>query len=335
MLSALSPRERFRRQDSATWLSCLVVLLALMSWPSAAVRPAAAQAMAPHEGFGDLVEKIAPAVVNVSTRKGVAAGSAQPDTPMPQVPPGSPFEEFFKEFFDRDRSQPEQQRRSFSLGSGFVIDASGFVVTNNHVIADADEITVIFNDESEYPAKLIGTDTQDRSGSAQDRAAGTVPVRRVGGQRRGARRRLDGRDRQSIRPRLDGHGRDRLRTRPRHPRGALRRLLPDRRADQSRQFRRPQLHARRQGVRRQHRHLLAVRRQRRDRLRHSRQSGQAGHRQPDPLGQGRSWLARGAHPERDRRDRGRAGPATRPTGRWSPASRPADRRPRRTSSPAT
>ena len=80
---------------------------------------------------------------------------------MPQFPPGSPFEEFFKEFFDRDQQRSEQQpRRSFSLGSGFVIDASGFVVTNNHVIADADEITVIFNDESEYPAKLIGTDTK-------------------------------------------------------------------------------------------------------------------------------------------------------------------------------
>src|SRR4249920_2815558 len=121
MLSALSPRERLRRQDSATWLSCLVVLLALTFGPPTAVKPAAAQAMAPHEGFGDLVEKIAPSVVNVSTRKSTATGAAQPETPVPQVPPGSPFEEFFKEFFDRDHSQREQQRRSFSLGSGFVI----------------------------------------------------------------------------------------------------------------------------------------------------------------------------------------------------------------------
>ena len=72
-------------------------------------------------GFGDLVSRIAPAVVNISTRKDVAT-QAQPDTPpMPQFPPGSPFEEFFKEFFDRDKQQQEQQpRRSFSLGSGFV-----------------------------------------------------------------------------------------------------------------------------------------------------------------------------------------------------------------------
>ena len=124
--------------------------------------PAAfAQKFAPSDGFGDLVARISPAVVNVSTRKDVAA-EGQTDMPaMPQFPPGSPFEEFFKEFFDRDKQQQEQQpRRSFSLGSGFVIDASGFVVTNNHVIADADEITVIFSDESEYPAKLIGTDSK-------------------------------------------------------------------------------------------------------------------------------------------------------------------------------
>ena len=100
-------------------------------------------------------------MVNVSTRKDVAAEATPDAPPMPQFPPGSPFEEFFKEFFDRDKQQQEQQpRRSFSLGSGFVIDAAGFVVTNNHVIADADEITVIFSDDIEYPAKLIGTDTK-------------------------------------------------------------------------------------------------------------------------------------------------------------------------------
>ena len=149
MLSALSPREM--PSHSATWLPGAGVLPAVLSGACSrwrARRPVA-QRMAPAEGFGDLVAQIAPAVVNISTRKDVAA-EAQPESPpMPQFPPGSPFEEFFKEFFDRDRSQQEQQpRRSFSLGSGFVIDPSGFVVTNNHVIADADEITVIFNDES-------------------------------------------------------------------------------------------------------------------------------------------------------------------------------------------
>ena len=80
---------------------------------------------------------------------------------MPQFPPGSPFEEFFKEFFDRERGPEDPSpRRNFSLGSGFVIDPGGFVVTNNHVISEADEITVIFSDESEYPAKLIGRDSK-------------------------------------------------------------------------------------------------------------------------------------------------------------------------------
>lgn len=124
-------------------------------------QPARAQQKAPPEGFADLVERVAPAVVNISTRKSVGGPGEQPDVPMPQFPPGSPFEEFFKEFFERDRPrEPQTPRRNFSLGSGFVIDPSGFVVTNNHVIADADEITVVFNDDSEYPAKLIGRDTK-------------------------------------------------------------------------------------------------------------------------------------------------------------------------------
>ena len=162
MLTALSPRGTIFRHVAAGTarraVGALMVALLLVGGSAQAVR---AQRAAPIEGFGDLVEKIAPAVVNISTRKGVAT-PAQPEQPgMPQFPPGSPFEEFFKDFFERDRSQQEQPtRRSFSLGSGFVIDPSGFVVTNNHVIADADEITVIFNDESEYPAKLIGTDSK-------------------------------------------------------------------------------------------------------------------------------------------------------------------------------
>src|SRR3954447_12119763 len=118
--------------------------------------------------FADLVTRVAPAVVNVATRKDVgprAGGDEeeqqqQPD--IPQFPPGSPFEEFFKDFFNRDKNkgQEQQQRRAFSLGSGFVIDPRGFVVTNNHVIADSDEISVSFSNERDYPAKLIGRDTK-------------------------------------------------------------------------------------------------------------------------------------------------------------------------------
>src|SRR3546814_16157821 len=78
---------------------------------------------------------------------------------MPQFPPGSPFEEFFKDFFERNGgNQPQQPRRAQSLGSGFLISSDGIVVTNNHVIADADEITVRLYDDREFPAKLLGTD---------------------------------------------------------------------------------------------------------------------------------------------------------------------------------
>ena len=85
---------------------------------------------------------------------------------MPQLPPGSPFEEFFDEFFKNRRGQNGQgggaqtPRRVNSLGSGFIIDASGLVVTNNHVIADADEISVILNDGTTLKAEIVGRDTK-------------------------------------------------------------------------------------------------------------------------------------------------------------------------------
>ncbi len=140
-----------RRRGAA--LRAAAFLLALVLAPARPIE--AAQAGPP--GFADLVAKVAPAVVNIATRK---VASARPEGPsFPQIPPGSPFEEFFKEFFDRDREQQQQQqRRSFSLGSGFIIDPEGYVVTNNHVIADADEISVVFNDDKEIPAKVVGRD---------------------------------------------------------------------------------------------------------------------------------------------------------------------------------
>jgi serine protease Do len=88
--------------------------------------------------------------VNISTTTIVSEG---PGMDMPQFPPGSPFEEFFKNFGDENR-----QRRASSLGSGFIIDAEGIVVTNFHVIENAEEITVTLSDETSFTAKVLGQD---------------------------------------------------------------------------------------------------------------------------------------------------------------------------------
>ena len=114
------------------------------------------------DGFADLAAKLLPAVVNISTTQTIKSDKqgARPGPEMPQFPPGSPFEEFFKDFLDRNQprgnSQQAQPRRATSLGSGFIIDPSGLVVTNNHVIDDADEITVTLQDDTNFKAELVG-----------------------------------------------------------------------------------------------------------------------------------------------------------------------------------
>ncbi len=113
--------------------------------------PAAQAQQARPDSFADLAERLSPAVVNISTRQSV--GSAA--TPAPNLPPGAPFGDLFRDFFERNQRGP---RSVSSLGSGFVIDPAGFVVTNNHVIENADEIVVNFIDGSSLPATLVGTD---------------------------------------------------------------------------------------------------------------------------------------------------------------------------------
>ncbi|MDF1669328.1 MAG: Do family serine endopeptidase [Roseovarius sp.] len=110
-------------------------------------------AQARPESFADLAEKISPAVVNITTSTVVAQGTG----PSPIVPEGSPFEDFFREFRDRN-GQGDRPRRTSALGSGFVISEDGYVVTNNHVIESADEIIIEFYSGAELEAKVIGTD---------------------------------------------------------------------------------------------------------------------------------------------------------------------------------
>ena len=99
--------------------------------------------------FADLAERLMPSVVNISTTQTVVTST----NPFPfQFPPGSPFEDMFKEF------GTPQERQSTALGSGFIIDQKGVVVTNNHVIQDAEDIIVRVNGDKEFKAKVIGAD---------------------------------------------------------------------------------------------------------------------------------------------------------------------------------
>jgi len=99
--------------------------------------------------FADLAEKLMPSVVNISTTTTITTQS----NPFPfQFPPGSPFEDMFKEF------GAPQERKSSALGSGFIIDEKGIVVTNNHVIQDAEGIIIRVNGDKDYNAKVIGSD---------------------------------------------------------------------------------------------------------------------------------------------------------------------------------
>lgn len=152
----LSLAQRLTHVAGALALSMIVVM--------PMVRPAAAKGGP--DGIADVAEKVMDAVVNIkATQK-----AAQRNVPMPQLPPGSPFEDLFNDFFNKrggpgapggpNGGQGGPQQRSSSLGSGFVIDPSGIVVTNNHVIADANEITVVFNDGTELKADIVGKDTK-------------------------------------------------------------------------------------------------------------------------------------------------------------------------------
>lgn len=137
----------FRGASLLAWILGLA-LLAGLAGQARAEGPAS---------VADLAERLSGAVVNISTAQNVAGNKT---VPLPNLPPGSPFQEFFEEFLERQQrgNQPQRPRKVQSLGSGFVIDPSGIIVTNNHVIADADEIEANFTDGSKLTAEVIGRD---------------------------------------------------------------------------------------------------------------------------------------------------------------------------------
>jgi serine protease Do len=133
----------------------MVALLALtIAVPAMPVGGNPAAARSAPDSFADLAQRLLPAVVNISATQ-INRKRRLPE--MPQFPPGSPFEDLFRDFLERNQ-QDSRPRKSNSLGSGFIIDPSGYVVTNNHVIEDAEEITVVLQDDTNLKAKIIGRD---------------------------------------------------------------------------------------------------------------------------------------------------------------------------------
>jgi serine protease Do len=150
MAGSFAALSRRSLRPFAAALATAAFLAGFVPHPAAARGP---------EAIADVSEAVIDAVVNISTSQTVDARAGQ----GPQLPPGSPFEEFFDEFFKNRRGQNGDKgaptpRRVSSLGSGFIIDASGLVVTNNHVIADADEVNVILNDGTRLKAEIVGRD---------------------------------------------------------------------------------------------------------------------------------------------------------------------------------
>ncbi len=142
------------RQRSSLFqrLTTSTMLAAVLSAGLAFTTPAPVMAFGAPESFAELAEKISPSVVNITTSSLVSSSTQG----GPLVPPGSPFEDFFKDF--GGPSGPGGTQRSEALGSGFVISEDGYIVTNNHVIEGADEITIEFFSGEKLVAKLVGTD---------------------------------------------------------------------------------------------------------------------------------------------------------------------------------
>ena len=150
MLGTLVQFARQIRQPAVAAVAAAAIALPALSTAAAARGP---------DTIADVSEKVIDAVVNISTSQKVEARNS----PMPQLPNDPQLDELFRDFFNR-RGQGDPQnrergpRRVNSLGSGFIIDPSGIVVTNNHVISEADEITVILNDGARLKAEIIGKD---------------------------------------------------------------------------------------------------------------------------------------------------------------------------------
>jgi len=141
----------------------------------AALAPEAAQARGAPDSFSELASRLLPTVVNIATTQTVKPGSMADI--LPDLPPDSPLQDLFKDYLSKNKNAP---RHVTALGSGFIIDASGLIVTNNHVIEDADDITVTLNDGTSLPAKLVGRDPKTDLALLKVAPAKPLPAARFG-----------------------------------------------------------------------------------------------------------------------------------------------------------
>ncbi|HVJ39912.1 MAG TPA: DegQ family serine endoprotease [Dongiaceae bacterium] len=131
--------------DPRGWRKLGLAAVLMLCWVGMA--PQLAQARSAPESFADLADRSLPAVVNVATTQTITADSQMQD-----------LDEMFRDFLDKRQGAKPRPRKATSLGSGFIIDPSGYIVTNNHVVENADEIMVVMHDDTELKAKLIGRD---------------------------------------------------------------------------------------------------------------------------------------------------------------------------------
>ncbi|HEY0834287.1 MAG TPA: Do family serine endopeptidase [Azospirillum sp.] len=157
-----APKRRLRHAVAAVLLGTTVLAgtAAVAVPPQAVAAPQApTQTRALPDSLAPLAERVSPAVVTISATQGAERADATAPRRTP-FPPGSPFEDFFRQFGDpEERDMPGPgPRGGTSVGSGFVIDGSGHVVTNNHVVEGGKDITVTLHDGTELPATIVGRD---------------------------------------------------------------------------------------------------------------------------------------------------------------------------------
>ncbi|MEJ0068889.1 MAG: trypsin-like peptidase domain-containing protein [Pseudomonadota bacterium] len=192
-----------------------LIVGALAGWPAGAAQPA----RQPAPSFASLVARLLPAVVNVATLHEAPAVDARDPTPLLQ---GVPLDDLFRDLLERRRRDLVEHRRALrrdlvSVGSGFVIDPSGLIVTNDHVVSESSRIRVTFHDGTTLTAKLVGHDA--RMDLALLRVEAHKPLRAVswGTVGWGPGRRLGAHHRQPIRAGEQRRGRDRVGAQSRPP----------------------------------------------------------------------------------------------------------------------